>query len=116
MSVWCDVAFAPAEIPIRLVDAKRARGAEAGEVLCAAIDVLRATTTIVSAMGNGCRAIHPVPSPQAGREKAAALRAELGAGQVILGGEQDGRPIPATTGATPPWSTPRSGSGGRCSS
>jgi len=93
MRTWCDVAFTPAEAAIRLTDAKRARGAEPGEVVCAVIDVLRATTTIVTALGNGCRAVHPVPSPQAGRELAAALRARLGKDQVVLGGEQDGKPI-----------------------
>ena len=113
MSVWCDVAFTPAEIPIRLVDAKRAREAGPEEVVCAAIDILRATTTIVSAMGNGCRAIHPVPSPQAGREKATALRAELGAGQVILGGEQDGRPIEGYDGGNSPLEYTRERAGGK---
>ncbi|OGL59449.1 MAG: hypothetical protein A3I72_05265 [Candidatus Tectomicrobia bacterium RIFCSPLOWO2_02_FULL_70_19] len=113
MSVWCDVAFTPAEIPIRLTDARRARGAAPGEVLCAVIDVLRATTTIVSAMGNGCRAIHPVPSPQAGREKAAALRAGLGAGQVILGGEQDGRPIEGYDAGNSPLEYTPERAGGR---
>lgn len=100
--VWCDVAFTPGEIPLRLTDARRVRGAAPGEVLCAVIDVLRATSTIVTALGNGCRAIHPCPSPQAGREKGAALRAELGADQVILGGEQDGRPIPGYDGGNSP--------------
>ncbi|MEE9274971.1 MAG: 2-phosphosulfolactate phosphatase [bacterium] len=93
--VWCDAAFSHPEVKVRLGDARRARGAEPDRVVCAVVDVLRATTTIVAAFGNGCRRIIPCPSPDAAREKAAALRAEPGGGgRVLLGGEQDARPIP----------------------
>lgn len=113
MAIWCDVAFTPAEIPLRLTDARRARGAEPGEVVCAVADILRATTTIVTVMGNGCRAIHPVPSPQAGWEKGAALRARLGAAQVVLGGEQDGRPIEGYDAGNSPLEYPPERIGGK---
>jgi len=72
--VWCDVAFSHPEVPLRLLDAERARGAAPGGVVCAVIDVLRATSTIVAALGNGCRAIHPCPSPDAAREKGRPAR------------------------------------------
>jgi 2-phosphosulfolactate phosphatase len=101
-SIWCDVAFSHKEVPLRIIDAGRARGAGPEQIISIVIDVLRATTTIVSALGNGCRAIYPCPSPEAGRQKGAALRAEKGQSAVILGGEQDGHPIEGFDGGNSP--------------
>ncbi len=100
--VWCDVAFSHPEVPVRLIDAGRARGASPENVLCGVIDVLRATSTIVTALGNGCSGIYPCPSPDAAREKAASLRAEGGKSSVLLGGELNSRPLEGFDGGNSP--------------
>ena len=48
------------------------------------IDVLRASTTIVAAAGSGCRAVYPVETVQAARERAGEL------GTALLCGERGG--------------------------
>jgi 2-phosphosulfolactate phosphatase len=50
------------------------------------IDVLRATTTISTALAAGCERVLPTRSP----EEARARRAELPPGSVVLGGERGG--------------------------
>ncbi len=108
--LWLDVAFSHTEVPLRLEDTGRAAG---GDVVCCVIDVLRATSTIVAALGNGCAGIHPCPSPGAAREKAASLRRELGEGAVLLGGEQDAKPIEGFDGGNSPLEYTRERIGGR---
>lgn len=54
------------------------------------IDVVRASTTIVTALANGARAVVPVGSPE---EAAARARAWPGGG-AVLGGERGGAPPP----------------------
>ncbi len=100
--IWCDVAFSHPEIPVRIEDAHRARGVEAKGVVCVVIDVLRATTSIAAVLENGCAAIHPCASPEAARTLAEELRRRHGAGSVLLGGEQDGKPIPGFDGGNSP--------------
>ncbi len=100
--IWCDVALSHPEVPVRLIDAGRARGAGPENVVCGVIDVLRATSTIVTALGNGCAGIHPCPSPDAARQKAAALRAESGEDSTLLGGEQDAKPLEGFDGGNSP--------------
>ena len=111
--IWCDVALSHPEVPVRIIDAGRARGAEPGNIVCGVIDVLRATSTIVTALGNGCGGIHPCPSPEAAREKAAALRAEGGENNVLLGGEQDAKPLEGFDGGNSPLEYTRERVGGR---
>lgn len=54
------------------------------------IDVLRASTTIVSALSHGCRALIPVADPDEARR-----RAETSAGEVpLLAGERRGETLP----------------------
>ncbi len=53
------------------------------------IDVLRAGTTIVHALGSGCTAVLPVCEVAEARALAGGMRA----GKVILGGERNGRPL-----------------------
>ncbi|MBI1848700.1 MAG: 2-phosphosulfolactate phosphatase [Candidatus Rokubacteria bacterium] len=53
------------------------------------IDVLRASTTMVAALGNGCAAIVPVGEPDEALRRAAAL----GDG-TLVGGERRGDPLP----------------------
>lgn len=58
-------------------------GGEEGVVV---IDVLRATSTVVTALGHGCRGLLPVATPAAARREAARLAAL----QPLLGGERHG--------------------------
>lgn len=53
------------------------------------IDVLRASSTIVTALANGCRGFIPVLSPDQVKEKAQQFKKE----GVLLGGEREGRKI-----------------------
>ncbi|MGE5554339.1 MAG: 2-phosphosulfolactate phosphatase, partial [Betaproteobacteria bacterium] len=55
-----------------------------------AIDVLRATTTAVTALANGARAILPVAKPEEGRQALTTFPP----GQALLGGERYGKPLP----------------------
>lgn len=62
---------------------------DAGRTI-AVLDVLRATTTIVAAFGNGARAVVPVEEP----DEAVAHAERLGRASVLLGGEREGVHIP----------------------
>ncbi|MGH7393218.1 MAG: 2-phosphosulfolactate phosphatase, partial [Candidatus Rokuibacteriota bacterium] len=53
------------------------------------IDVLRASTTIVTALANGCAAVVPVADPDEARRRAGALPP----GTVLTAGERRGEPI-----------------------
>jgi 2-phosphosulfolactate phosphatase len=64
--------------------------ADLGGVTALVIDVLRASTTIITALSNGCAAIVPVADPQDARRRAA----EAGNGTVLVAGERRGEPIP----------------------
>ncbi len=55
-----------------------------------AIDVLRATTTIVQALASGCVSVRPC----AEIDEAKALAESLPAGRTLLGGERGGLPLP----------------------
>lgn len=55
-----------------------------------AIDVLRATTTIVAALASGCREVRPCADVDAARALADSMRA----GKVLLGGERGGVKLP----------------------
>jgi len=57
------------------------------------IDVLRATTTITTALGSGCRALIPALEPEEARQRAAAWARHNGS-HPLLGGERKARPIP----------------------
>ncbi len=50
------------------------------------IDVLRASSTIVTALANGCRGFIPILSPDQAKEKAQQFEKE----RVLLGGEREG--------------------------
>jgi 2-phosphosulfolactate phosphatase len=54
------------------------------------VDVLRATSTIVTALHNGCRTVIPVKEV----EEAFAAAAGFSVDEVILGGEREGKPVP----------------------
>ncbi|MFI4946744.1 MAG: 2-phosphosulfolactate phosphatase, partial [Burkholderiales bacterium] len=51
------------------------------------IDVLRASTTIVTALTNGCRAVVPLDDPEEARRRAAATAGSL------IAGERRGEPL-----------------------
>ncbi|MCI0684880.1 MAG: 2-phosphosulfolactate phosphatase [Gemmataceae bacterium] len=58
--------------------------------LAVAIDVLRATTTIVHALAAGCAEVRPCADLDEARRLADSMRA----GRVLLGGERGGKPLP----------------------
>jgi 2-phosphosulfolactate phosphatase len=76
-----DVLLLPSELPAR----------PRPESFAVVVDVIRATTSVVSAFQHGCRSILPVASPEEAR---ATLAASPGA---VLAGEQGGRRIPGFT-------------------
>ncbi|UCG83550.1 MAG: 2-phosphosulfolactate phosphatase [Dehalococcoidia bacterium] len=58
--------------------------------LCAVVDVLRATSTITTALVSGASAVHPCLDI----EEAKGGAAKMGDGQALLGGEERGKFIP----------------------
>lgn len=112
-SIWCDVSFSHPEIPTRLKDAQRACGENERNIVCVVIDVLRATTNIAVILENGCSAIYPCASPEMAHELARKLRHVHGAEQIILGGEQDGKPIEGFDGGNSPLEYTRRRIGGK---
>ena len=64
--------------------------AELAGVTALVIDVLRASTTIITALANGCAAIVPVAEPQDARRRAL----ETQNGGALVAGERQGEPIP----------------------
>jgi 2-phosphosulfolactate phosphatase len=58
--------------------------------LAVAIDVLRASTTIIQALAAGCTTVRPCAEV----EEARALAGGMRAGRVLLGGERGGLPLP----------------------
>lgn len=72
---------------------RTAQGIDAAQMagrIAVVIDVLRATTTIATAIAAGARRIIPCRSPQ----EALAIRADLTGEPVVLGGERKGLQIP----------------------
>ena len=64
--------------------------AELAGVTALVIDVLRASTTIITALANGCDAIVPVAEPAEARRRALAMQN----GGALVAGERQGEPIP----------------------
>jgi 2-phosphosulfolactate phosphatase len=64
--------------------------AELAGVTALVIDVLRASTTIITALANGCDAIVPVANPEEARRRARATQN----GGALVAGERQGEPIP----------------------
>jgi len=64
--------------------------ADLGGVTALIIDVLRASTTIITALANGCDAIVPVADPAEARRRALATQN----GGALVAGERQGEPIP----------------------
>jgi 2-phosphosulfolactate phosphatase len=64
--------------------------AELAGVTVLVIDVLRASTTIITALAHGCEAIVPVASPEEARRRALAAQN----GGALAAGEREGEPIP----------------------
>ena len=76
-----DVLLLPSELPAR----------PRPESFAVVVDVIRATTSVVSAFQHGCRSILPVANPEEARATAAASPG------AVLAGEQGGRRIPGFT-------------------
>ena len=74
-----EVVFTPEEIKNKRLSDK----------LIIVIDVLRASSTIVTALANGCRSIFPIFSPEQANEEAKRFTKE----EVLLGGERKGKKI-----------------------
>lgn len=72
------------------------------------VDVLRASTTIVTALGNGCLAVVPVADPLEARVRAAAL-----GGEVLLAGERRGETLEGFDLGNSPVEMTRERVGGR---
>jgi len=68
-----------------LIDKKELHGS-----LCVAIDVLRCTSSIVTALCSGAHGVFPCLSIEEAREKAVTI----GVGKALLGGEDKGQHIP----------------------
>jgi len=66
-----DVVFLPAE----------ARGIDLSDVTCVVLDIFRATSSIATAMANGCQAIIPVVSVEQAKQLAGKKTAFLLAGE-----------------------------------
>jgi 2-phosphosulfolactate phosphatase len=77
------------EVRVHLLPALAPPGALAGG-LAVVIDVLRASTTIVHALGAGCKAVIPCAEVEEARDLAGGMRV----GRVLLGGERGGAPLP----------------------
>jgi len=112
-SICVDIALSHHEVPLRIKDIHRLRGADPGDIFCGLIDILRATSTIVTALGNCCLAVHPHSSPQAALDSAKILRQEHGYANVLLGGEQNAKPIPGFDGGNSPLEYTHDRIGGR---
>jgi len=92
-----DALLLPRELPIR----------PRPELFAVAIDVLRATTSIVVAFQHGCRSILPVASLEE------AERARATTPDAVLAGEQGGRRIPGFNLGNSPREFTREAVGGR---
>jgi 2-phosphosulfolactate phosphatase len=76
------------EIQVHFLPAQVKNGSLQG-CIAVAIDVLRASTTIVHALAAGCLAVRPCLEI----DEARALADSLPAGKVLLGGERGGKPV-----------------------
>ena len=74
-----DVVLSPNLLPKRFED-----------TLCAVIDVLRATTTVITALANGAREVRPCMDAAEARYEAESSNS----GHYLLGGEEKGKRIP----------------------
>jgi 2-phosphosulfolactate phosphatase len=79
----------PRELHVHFLPDLAPAGRLSGSV-AVAIDVLRATTTVVYALAAGCREIRPCADLTAARH----LASDLPAGKALLGGERGGVPPP----------------------
>ncbi len=69
--------------------ADRVNGADIEHSIAIVADVLRATSTIVTALANGCKSVIPVAEIDEARQTAARMPRK----EIILGGERKGRRI-----------------------
>jgi len=72
---------------------------ELGGCLCAVVDVLRATSTIITALVSGAVAVHPCLDIAEARRRAESFRQGL----CLLGGEERGDHIPGFDLGNSPW-------------
>ncbi|HER24533.1 MAG TPA: 2-phosphosulfolactate phosphatase [Candidatus Atribacteria bacterium] len=72
-----------------LLTPEEIKNTELAGKLVIVIDVLRASSTIITALANGCRGFIPILSPEQAKEKARQFNQE----KVLLGGERNGKMI-----------------------
>jgi 2-phosphosulfolactate phosphatase len=91
------------EVQVHLLPDHVPKGRLVGGV-AVAVDVLRATTTIIHALAAGCTAVRPCLEV----EEAQAVAGQMRAGRVLLGGERGGQPLPGfDLGNSPREYTPK---------
>jgi 2-phosphosulfolactate phosphatase len=73
-----------------VLTAREVHGPTVSGRVAVVMDVLRATSTITTALANGCTGVHPVLSPEEGHD----LARSFSPGSYVLGGERGGLRIP----------------------
>lgn len=91
--IFFDVAFSYTNIENHLNAMKASLKIKHEEVNCAVVDVLRATTTIISSLHNACYEVFPVTSKNAAILKARELRKKNKKENVLLAGEKNGKAL-----------------------
>ncbi len=91
--IFFDVAFSYTDVQEHILEIKNRLKIEYQDVNCAVVDVLRATTTIISSLHNKCSEIYPVISKNAAKLKAKELMGENIKKQILLAGEKDGKAL-----------------------
>ncbi|MED5578617.1 MAG: 2-phosphosulfolactate phosphatase [Nitrospinota bacterium] len=92
-SIFFDVAFSYSDVEDHINAMKTRCKIKHKEVNCAVVDVLRATTTIISSLHNGCSEIYPVASRNAAIVKTRELKKKHINKKILLAGEKNGKAI-----------------------
>ena len=91
--IFLDIAFSYTNIQNHLNAMKARAKIKHKEVNCAVVDVLRATTTIISSLHNQCYEVYPVTSKKEAILKARELRKKNKKETVLLAGEKNGKAL-----------------------
>tara|TARA_B100000686_G_scaffold59877_1_gene64426 strand:- start:14357 stop:15145 length:789 start_codon:yes stop_codon:yes gene_type:complete len=91
--IYFDVAFSYTDVQEHILEIKNCLKIRHKDVNCAVVDVLRATTTIISSLHNECSEIYPVISKNAAKIKARELRKKNIKKKILLAGEKDGKAL-----------------------
>ena len=91
--IFVDVAFSYPNVQEHIQKIKNNYKIRYEDVNCAVVDVLRATTTIISSLHNECFEVYPVTSKDAAKLKEKTLKKMNIKKKIILAGEKNGRPL-----------------------